>query len=221
VIAIIAILAAILFPVFARAREKARQSSCLSNTKQIGLALMMYIQDFDETFPGFRWDMDGDGSSKRCHGWYDSLKPYTKNEQIFICPSGKYEATYCRSGLPNAEGFFGRVMPCSYGVAQNSSAFVSGTGGRHSPWNYTPPGPILAAIDAPSETIAMFESTSDYMGRVEFIGFNEDGSVIPMDERGRVGRIHYRHNGQMNILYCDGHAKTHGQFGSWDPFLID
>ena len=51
VIAIIAILAAILFPVFAQAREKARQTSCLSNLKQIGLGLMMYTQDYDETYP--------------------------------------------------------------------------------------------------------------------------------------------------------------------------
>jgi len=52
VIAIIAILAAILFPVFARAREKARQSSCLSNVKQMANAAMMYLQDYDEVFPG-------------------------------------------------------------------------------------------------------------------------------------------------------------------------
>src|SRR2546421_3601763 len=51
VIAIIAILAAILFPVFAQAREKARAISCLSNEKQVGLALMLYIQDYDEKYP--------------------------------------------------------------------------------------------------------------------------------------------------------------------------
>src|SRR5690349_19366143 len=55
VIAIIAILAAILFPVFAKAREKARQTSCLSNCKQIGTGLMMYSQDYDETYPGYRF----------------------------------------------------------------------------------------------------------------------------------------------------------------------
>lgn len=51
VIAIIAILAAILFPVFAQARGKARQASCLSNLKQIGIATMMYAQDYDECYP--------------------------------------------------------------------------------------------------------------------------------------------------------------------------
>ena len=56
VIAIIAILAAILFPVFAQAREKARATSCLSNTKQLGLGALMYCQDYDETFPIYTWD---------------------------------------------------------------------------------------------------------------------------------------------------------------------
>ena len=75
VIAIIAILAAILFPVFARAREKARQASCLSNVKQQGVAVMMYVQDYDEAFP-----ID-------LYGWVVALRPYTKNEQIWVCPS--------------------------------------------------------------------------------------------------------------------------------------
>ena len=56
VIAIIAILAAILFPVFAQARESARKASCISNTKQLGLGVMMYAQDFDETYPCNSWD---------------------------------------------------------------------------------------------------------------------------------------------------------------------
>lgn len=67
VIAIIAILAAILFPVFARARESARKTSCLSNMKQIGLAAMMYVQDYDTTFPDSRLAQDGlDGPAGQC-----------------------------------------------------------------------------------------------------------------------------------------------------------
>ncbi|MHB8994820.1 MAG: prepilin-type N-terminal cleavage/methylation domain-containing protein [Armatimonadota bacterium] len=90
VIAIIAILAAILFPVFARAREKARQSSCLSNIKQIGLATMMYCQDYDETFP---LDWGRAQTADTCHTWcamtqftLDSLNSYVKNSQIWVCP---------------------------------------------------------------------------------------------------------------------------------------
>ena len=93
VIAIIAILAAILFPVFAQAREKARETSCLSNCKQIGLALQMYAQDYDETLPstgpnypansnpvfkqGYQWAM-----------WAILLDPYIKSRKVWICPSG-------------------------------------------------------------------------------------------------------------------------------------
>ena len=81
VIAIIAILAAILFPVFARAREKARQTSCLNNLKQIGIAVNMYIQDYDGTYPaGFPM-----GDATCVTGF---LNPYIKNSQVWLCPSG-------------------------------------------------------------------------------------------------------------------------------------
>src|SRR3954463_1047585 len=76
VIAIIAVLAAILFPVFAQARDKARQSSCLSNTRQIGTAFMMYAEDYDGGFPSW-WD----------HRWHIPLKPYVKSTKVFVCPS--------------------------------------------------------------------------------------------------------------------------------------
>jgi prepilin-type N-terminal cleavage/methylation domain-containing protein/prepilin-type processing-associated H-X9-DG protein len=79
VIAIIAILAAILFPVFARAREKARQSSCSSNLKQIGIGAMMYAQDYDEMMVHYSLPVTG--------GWTNALAPYIKNTQLYTCPS--------------------------------------------------------------------------------------------------------------------------------------
>jgi len=82
VIAIIAILAAILFPVFARAREKARQSSCSSNLKQLGIAFLSYVQDYDEVFPRH---CTSAGSSNIC--WAYLIAPYTKNAQLYVCPS--------------------------------------------------------------------------------------------------------------------------------------
>jgi len=96
VIAIIAILAAILFPVFARAREKARQSSCLSNTKQIALGNLMYAQDYDEQLCAY--------SRANVGSWRTQLEPYVKNLQIFECPSRRdsgaqysygYNYVYC------------------------------------------------------------------------------------------------------------------------------
>ena len=97
VIAIIAILAAILFPVFARAREKARQSSCLSNVKQLMTGIIMYSQDFDEMFPilyttNTTWtppnpDATGTYPVAIDMPWPIMISPYLKNTQIFNCPS--------------------------------------------------------------------------------------------------------------------------------------
>src|SRR2546421_4309664 len=88
VIAIIAILAAILFPVFARARENARRSSCQSNLKQIGLGVLQYVQDYDETFPMGRTadPILGQWAS----GWSATIQPYVKSSQIMQCPSEPY-----------------------------------------------------------------------------------------------------------------------------------
>jgi prepilin-type N-terminal cleavage/methylation domain-containing protein/prepilin-type processing-associated H-X9-DG protein len=95
VIAIIAILAAILFPVFARAREKARQTSCLSNVKQIALATIMYTQDYDETLPRYHRPTPApieypDGSMASGMLWQAALHPYINNTQVFNCPSSTY-----------------------------------------------------------------------------------------------------------------------------------
>ncbi len=99
VIAIIAILAAILFPVFAQARESARSSSCLSNTKQIGLAILQYVQDYDEFFPPAMYevyttdpaynkpDLPWGPWKNRHTGWDKLVQPYIKNTQVFKCPS--------------------------------------------------------------------------------------------------------------------------------------
>ncbi|NCO34708.1 MAG: hypothetical protein AUJ92_03015 [Armatimonadetes bacterium CG2_30_59_28] len=99
VIAIIAILAAILFPVFARAREKARTSSCQANLKQIGLSVLMYVQDYDERFPisGYQNQsgqtgvacMNGatEGGCANVWHWSEAIQAYLKNRQLMLCPS--------------------------------------------------------------------------------------------------------------------------------------
>ena len=93
VIAIIAILASILFPVFSRAREKAREANCISNLKQIGAALMMYTSDYDDLLP-LANEYPATSSPNAAHhegppGIMDILMPYTKNTQIYRCPSDK------------------------------------------------------------------------------------------------------------------------------------
>ena len=93
VIAIIAILAAILFPVFASAREKARQSACGSNLKQLGLATLQYVQDYDETYPQGIGGWCTPAGSPPCawtsdySGWAGQLYPYVKSVNVFQCPS--------------------------------------------------------------------------------------------------------------------------------------
>jgi prepilin-type N-terminal cleavage/methylation domain-containing protein len=96
VIAIIAILAAILFPVFAKAREAARKTSCISNLKQMGTAVMLYVQDYDEMYPIANQEADRifnqqphnyHGSQGRYPHLVDVVAPYSKNEGMFRCPS--------------------------------------------------------------------------------------------------------------------------------------
>jgi len=96
VIAIIAILAAILFPVFAQAREKARHASCISNVKQLGLGMMMYVQDYDETFSQL-FEQDAYTAANPPPGgyfypatwtWQNFAQAYAKNDKIMNCPDG-------------------------------------------------------------------------------------------------------------------------------------
>src|SRR5690242_6471476 len=89
VIAIIAILAAILFPVFAQAREQARKANCLSNCKQLGTAMQMYAQDYDDMLPG--WDNPGGTPLAAQWGWaivVPLLDAYVKSPKVWTCPSG-------------------------------------------------------------------------------------------------------------------------------------
>ena len=127
VIAIIAILAAILFPVFARAREKARQSSCLSNVKQIGLGLRMYNDDYDGYWPCYHTDYIG---------WARLVMPYVSNEQIFKCPSHDSTAS----------------APLSY-VANDSTSKSYGQG----PWCYGTYVTNIAYVEVPAETGLVLE----------------------------------------------------------------
>ncbi|NUP99509.1 MAG: DUF1559 domain-containing protein [Armatimonadetes bacterium] len=113
VIAIIAILAAILFPVFAKAREKARQNSCASNLKQIGLAVTQYVQDYDQRYMFSYWQsgpgwQPNYGTAEESY-YRGQMMPYVKNRQIFICPSTSHNFnSYIYSGYL-ANGSTGRT----------------------------------------------------------------------------------------------------------------
>lgn len=120
VIAIIAILASILFPVFSRAREKARESTCISNQKQIGAALMMYASDYDEEFP-LAASSSGDGAPGTLN---QIIEPYVKNSQIWRCPSDKDKA-WQTEGLSYdyGTGWFQFASPSSF-INNSESTFV-------------------------------------------------------------------------------------------------
>ncbi len=142
VIAIISILAAILFPVFARARENARRASCLSNLKQIGLGVMMYVQDYDEYYPVYSYasgttpEMPSSLWSNRGGGGYNWYWPaqlfsYTKSAQVFRCPSSSFDSN---------------VINMNYGV-NNKVVRVGGA------------GPIgLAAVESSSTTYMLMDA---------------------------------------------------------------
>jgi prepilin-type N-terminal cleavage/methylation domain-containing protein/prepilin-type processing-associated H-X9-DG protein len=131
VIAIIAILAAILFPVFAKAREKARQSSCLSNVKQMGIGALAYAQDYDEmTMPGYQYYY-GIASDATALAWFPVyLQPYVKNWQLFKCPSGSstvaanlvgpaYDISY------NTNYYRGETTPYDYFLGMHQTSLGS------------------------------------------------------------------------------------------------
>jgi len=125
VIAIIAILAAILFPVFARAREKARQTSCLSNLKQLDLGMLMYCEDYDECFPLMH---DGAGNEK----WAKKIHPYVKNWQLYVCPS-KREAVPDQGSCQESGGY-GMNYPVLYNTDTSPAASgVFGLGNVNEP----------------------------------------------------------------------------------------
>lgn len=181
VIAIIAILAAILFPVFARAREKARQASCSSNLKQIALANLMYAQDYDEKLaaecltpsgwpPGPNVPQD-----KYC--WRIMVEPYVKNWQVFICPSHNAGAAYGAG---------------SYGYNCRNCSQAS-----------------LGSIDRPSEVLMFVDNNGAQHAKpfnpdgTPLCGNNCCNGNI-RDNGWKPGA---RHNEGSNIAFVDGHVK--------------
>ncbi len=190
VIAIIAILAAILFPVFARAREKARQSSCLNNVKQVTLGLIQYTQDYDEKFPrgdSVAWG-DGAWPNHPYGGYVDAIYPYVKNNQVFICPSDGIRN--CISHANTESHTYGSAfLPGTY--PNQTLSYVYNYYFNSSNWS-------LARVEFPAETIILGEGIQ--RPYVYYTG----AYLTPSHARLEGG---CRHNEGMNIGYVDGHTK--------------
>jgi prepilin-type N-terminal cleavage/methylation domain-containing protein/prepilin-type processing-associated H-X9-DG protein len=190
VIAIIAILAAILFPVFAKAREKARQSSCLSNVKQIMLATMSYAQDYDETLPMVYVDRDGSGFAAGDYSWRCGVLPYAKNAQIFQCPSKK-NGTNAFESYPDGTPIGTATGPQLGGYAVTSVHWAVSGG---------PSGQTLGRIEYPAACVWLAEIDG---GGVNFSNTNGVAAhgFVYADAGGK------RHNDGCNWGFIDGHAK--------------
>lgn len=213
VIAIIAILAAILFPVFAKVREKARQASCASNEKQIGLGMMQYSQDYDEIMVA-AWRGDWAFSNNTySNKWMDAIMPYVKSTAIFHCPddSGTNGST---GQYVEAKNLIGNDNT-HYGSYAINSAYWAEAENNHGVSN----GEVsLAKMNSPADTVWVTDGTGSYqldwpdkgsvvVGKVQgasAIGWN--GNMGGLGE----GSAYFRHGAPdlSNVLFCDGHVKT-------------
>jgi prepilin-type N-terminal cleavage/methylation domain-containing protein/prepilin-type processing-associated H-X9-DG protein len=187
VIAIIAILAAILFPVFAQAREKARAISCVSNLRQVGAALTMYTQDYDESLPL-------DSHSGTVASWVEAAQPYIKSRLLYRCPSD--QSANWNAPLPGQTN----LRLSSYAT----NAYLSPGGG------FT----TLASIVRPAECVYLAEladnRTGDHLHAPSWIP-RPGGSVDPTTEVAIR-----RHQEGSDYVFVDGHAKWHRFEQTWN-----
>jgi prepilin-type N-terminal cleavage/methylation domain-containing protein/prepilin-type processing-associated H-X9-DG protein len=207
VIAIIAILAAILFPVFARARENARRTSCASNLKQIGLGVMMYVQDYDETYPSA--DRYLSGSTGNITYWYYDIDPYVKNFQSFVCPSSSQGYGPVANSYTWDQFNHSYVRAGNYGANYLVMRYVSSV-------NY--PEVKIASIAAPASTYLIMDSgyylISPYYINTPYSYFylpGGGGLGVPkasgLPDRFVSDYNDGRHFQGVNVVFADGHVK--------------
>ncbi len=193
VIAIIAILAAILFPVFAKAREKARQATCVSNLKQLGLAQMQYVQDYDETFPTIAWSL-----STGPYRFAYVLEPYLKSKGVLKCPSA---GVFMYSGT----AYDASALLCNYFINAQGAHTLWGYNANWSGdrWDSLPTK--LVALQAPSSIVAMGDMSGVW------------GIDGPLGVFAPLYYIPAWHSGGANFNFADGHVKWYKVEGSDMP----
>jgi prepilin-type N-terminal cleavage/methylation domain-containing protein/prepilin-type processing-associated H-X9-DG protein len=207
VIAIIAILAAILFPVFAQARDQARQTTCLSNMKQLGTALMMYGQDYDETLPAwpFKGGAGGLFNDPRFKiwsysTWVDALMPYTKNKDVFACPNGPKSGANFVFGPKDNQVVVNLAINEYIENSDNGFASIARlTGARN--------GPAEVSVIAESCYAGIYQDWSDgynIPGRGKNFGLYR--LYCANKAANNVCEPRHKDHG-VNVTFADGHAK--------------
>ena len=210
VIAIIAILAAILFPVFAKAREKARQISCASDMRQVGLAMIQYTQDNDEFTPGGWINPEGNGPVH----FGQFLQPYIKSRQVFRCPDDSAAAD--QTSFTNDSALYGPKLHNSYAI--NYDAMQPGE---------ERVGIALAGFNAPAGTIILVDKGQAASPTAPFIAspsvardnclFFADPVGATTNQADQSGRTATdgnwcaplaRHTDLVNSVFEDGHVKA-------------
>lgn len=188
VIAIIAILAAILFPVFAQAREKARAISCASNLKNLGTAVLMYAQDYDERLPLSAAPI---ATPPYFLNWHDIIDPYVKNKQIWLCPSSSIPAKDA-NGKPSSH--FGYNAYYLNGIRLDFSNVA------------TAGGVSLGAIPEPADTVLLTDARASKAN--SYCG--PDGKYLLPPSQADAdcwGRPDARHTEGVNVQWIDSHVK--------------
>lgn len=242
VIAIIAILAAILFPVFAQAREKARSIACLSNCNQLGLALMQYIQDYDETSPTVAKSplepsatLDGQTSKQIYYYWCSLLQPYVKSWNVMLCPDdGRTISASTTASNENNSATGNDPYDCfddqnpthtcvGYGW---DSGFVEDAGmGLYQPYttfvDYQHktvdiyPGRTTVSIASTSSMVAFGDA---YAKRDGQLACDTANAYAVAGGGGISSTKSLRHNGMMNEVFMDGHAHPIRMVVASNPF---
>jgi prepilin-type N-terminal cleavage/methylation domain-containing protein/prepilin-type processing-associated H-X9-DG protein len=193
VVAIIAILAAILFPVFSRARENARRVSCQSNLKQMGLGLLQYSQDYDEKLVR-AWSGSKTGTDPNSNRWMDATFPYVKSEQIFNCPSDSFTAAGGPYKMRHGSHFGSYAINSSYwgdGDLEQSPAGEANTS--------------LSSLQDAAGCVWI----GDGSGHFEFAWENKADQPDVVNDKPRwLDYLIERHLDTTAVLYCDGHVKS-------------
>jgi len=221
VIAIIAILAAILFPVFARARQKAQQAVCLANCKQIGLALMMYVNDYQMCFPMYSQDVYDYSTTPPTllYNWYDYngvyrkgvaavLRPYIKNEKMFWCPVAAAQDTDFTAFPqcdPTVGGSGGASGPGFASMADVPDRYTY-CGGL-STYNYWVPGwepRFYDMIPKPSQVAILWDGNFTHGFWAGFDVRRGLAATVPTSSWDFTA---VRHQGGGNFVFADGHAQ--------------